>query len=224
MASRRRYNRHADLVHAAAGSATMLAMAEPDAEMIASALTALSGRTHGVAAAAGNVADGAGLYAIYGDAASWLELGLGQAPTKTALYVGRADDNLATRELELHFGGRTGPSAVRRGVAALLRDHLGLRGLPRNPTRPEKFEYFTLSDEHDAALTAWMTAHLQIAVWPKPPECASLGDIEVAVLKKWSPPLNLRDSRSTSGAKNVAALKVMAADARTWAKEHGHKV
>ncbi|MBA3394359.1 MAG: hypothetical protein H0T89_17060 [Deltaproteobacteria bacterium] len=198
-------------------------MAEPDAEMITSALTALSGRTYGVPAA-DNVADGPGLYAIYGDAASWLELGLGAASAKTALYVGKADDNLVTRELELHFRGRAGQSAVRRGLGALLRDQLGLRGLPRNQTRPEKFEYFTLSEEHDAALTAWMTAHLQIAAWPKPSECASLGDIEVAVLKKWSPPLNLRDSRSTWGAKNVAAFKVMAADARAWAKEHGHKV
>ncbi len=199
-------------------------MAQPDVEMIASALTALAGRTHGMTAAAADVADGAGLYAIYGDAASWLELGLGPPPAKIALYVGKADDNLVTRELELHFGGRAGQSAVRRGLAALLRDHLGLRGLPRNQTRPEKFEYFTLSDEHEAALTAWMTAHLQIAAWPKPPECTSLGEIEVAVLKKWSPTLNLRDSRSTWGANNVAALKVMAADARAWAKEHGHKV
>jgi len=193
--------------------------------MIASACAALSGPRHTVLDATGNLADGAGLYAIYGDADSWSQLGLGQAPANAALYVGRAEDNLVTRELQTHFRtGRTGGSTVRRTFAALLRDHLALRGIPRNQTKPEHLADFALSEEQDALLTGWMTAHLEIAVWPKPPECKVLGDVEVAVLKRWGPPLNLRDTRSTWGARVTAARKLMAGDARTWARERGHKL
>jgi hypothetical protein len=197
----------------------MDAMSEaPSPEMIASACAALSTPRHKLVDAAGDVPDSPGLYAIYGDAEAWLQLGLGQAPPGAALYVGSLD--LLTQ----FRSGRTGQSTVRRSFAALLRDHLALRGLPRNQTKPERFAEFALSDEHDGMLTDWMNAHLEIAVWPKPPACADLGEIEVAVLKRWSPPLNLRDNRSTWGAKNSAAHKMMASDARMWARERGHKL
>ncbi len=182
----------------------------PSEEMIASAVAALS--TPSDAA----ISEPTGLYAIHGDPEGWLQLGLGQAPARTVLYVGKTEEDFRRR--------RTAQSAVRRSFAALLRDHLELRGLPRNQTKPERLADFGLSDEHDGMLTEWMTAHLTIAVWAKPPACEDLGEIEVAVLKRWSPPLNLRDTRSTWGAKNSAAQKVMASDARTWARERGHKL
>ena len=164
--------------------------------------------------AAGNAP---GLYAIYGDPAGWLELGLGKAPPGAALYVGKAE--------AVHFRtGRTAQSTVRRSFAALLRDHLALRGIPRNQTKPENLAEFALSEEHEVMLNDWMDAHLEIALWAQPPECAVLGEIEVAVLKRWSPPLNLRDKRSTWGARVSAAHKQMASDARDWARERGHRL
>jgi hypothetical protein len=188
--------------------------ADLTAELIASACAAISAPRHALLDAAG---DGPGLFAIYGDPAGWLELGLGTAPPGAALYVGKTE--------EMHFRSvRTGQSPVRRSFAGLLRDHLALRGIPRNQTKPERLAEFAVSEEHDVMLTEWMKAHLEIAVWAKPPECASLGEIEVAVLKRWSPPLNLRDNRSTWGARVSAAHKMMASDARTWAREHGHRL
>lgn len=185
-------------------------------EDVASATAALSGPRYKLLEATDKVPDSAGLYAIYAGPESWLQLGLGQAPPHAALYVGKAEEILATR-------GRTGQSAVRRTFAALLRDQLTLVGIPRNQTKPDRFADFALSDEHDAALSTWMTEHLEIAVWAKPEACEALGDVEVAILKRWGPPLNLRDSRSTWGAKVSAAHKVMASDARAWARERGHK-
>lgn len=171
------------------------------------------------------VPDAPGLYALYGSAAVWTALGLGAAPAGAALYVGKAEQSLKTRELEAHVrSGRTGQSAVRQSFAALLRDHLELRGMPRNPKKPERFDEYALSDDGEQRLTTWMTEQLEIAVWATPPDCADLGAIEVAVLKRWSPPLNLRDTRSTWGARVSSARKLMAADARTWAREHGHKL
>ena len=113
---------------------------------------------------------------------------------------------------------------MRQSFAALLRDHLELRGVPRNQTKPERFDEYALSEEDERRLTTWMTEQLQIAAWENPADCTDLGAIEVAVLKRWSPPLNLRDTRSTWGARVSAARKVMAADARSWAREHGHKL
>jgi hypothetical protein len=191
---------------------------QPLEELLASALATLSGPRHKLADAA---ADAPGLYALHGRPESWLDLGLGQSPTNTALFVAKFED---LRDLQLLTAGRSAQSTVRRTFAALLRDHLELRGLPRNQKKPEQLNDYALSDEHDALLTTWMTDHLEIAIWPQPPECTNLGDIEVAVLKKWSPPLNLRDTRSTMGAKVTTARKQMAADARAWARERGHKL
>ena len=188
--------------------------AGPSPEMIASVCTALSAPRHTLLEAAGNVP---GLYAIYGDPAGWLELGLGNPPPGAALYVGKTEA-VPFRSV------RTAQSPVRRSFAALLRDPLALRGIPRNQTKPERLSDFALSEEHDVMLTEWMDAHLETAVWTTPPECAVLGEIEVAVLKRWSPPLNLRDNRSTWGALVSAAHKMMASDARTWAREHGHRL
>ncbi len=186
-------------------------------EMIANAFAALAGPGQPLVAAP----VGAGIYAVHGDTESWLHLGVGPAPANSTLLVGRTED------LEPLRSGRTGQSDARRTFAALLRDHLELRGLPRNQTKPEQLADYTLSEEHDALLTGWITEHLTIAVWSPPRDLADVArlvDIEVAVLKRWSPPLNMRDARSRFGSKVTGARKAMAADARAWARERGHKL
>jgi hypothetical protein len=181
-------------------------------ETIANACAALAGPGQPLLAAPG----GPGIYAVHGDTTSWLHLGLGAAPANPTLLVGRTED------LEALRSGRTGQSDARRTFAALLRDHLELRGIPRNQTKPERPADYALSEEHDAQLTGWMTEHLTVAIWSPPPEI--LVDVEVAVLKRWSPPLNMRDTRSTFGAKVTAARKAMAADARAWARDRGFRL
>lgn len=185
------------------------------ARLFAEATASLAGHRHALTDA---VPDEPGLYALHGSAEAWTELGLGQAPAATALYVGRADE---LRDLR---SGRTGQSTVRQSFAALLRDHLELRGVPRNQTKPERFEIYALDEAADEKLTVWINAKVQLAVWAQPADCTNLGAVEIAVLKKWSPPLNLRDARSTWGARVSATRKAMANDARAWARERGHKL
>jgi hypothetical protein len=168
------------------------------------------------------VADRAGLYAIYGIADSWRQLGLDDPPDERPLYVGKAEKSLLVRDLGTHFRvGCTGQSTVRRTFAALLRDKLGLRGIPRNQQNPERPAHFALSAEHDAELNQWMNASLDLAVWTKPEDCSNLGAIEVGVFAKWSPPLNVRDNTSPWRKRVSAARKIMATDARAWAAERG---
>jgi len=45
-----------------------------------------------------------GLYAIHGAAGVWRDLGLGDPPGDRPLYVGKAEDNLVSRDLKTHFG------------------------------------------------------------------------------------------------------------------------
>jgi hypothetical protein len=159
-----------------------------------------------------------GLYALYGDRGTWKELQLGEPPDGRPLYIGKAEDSLVSRDLKTHFGeGRTGQSTVRRSFAALLHDTLELRGMPRNPAKPGYFSNYGLSPAHDTALTRWMREHLQLAVWPKPNDCAySLSQIEAALLAELLPPLNLQGVVTPWRAKVKAARAAMAEEARTW--------
>jgi hypothetical protein len=158
-----------------------------------------------------------GLYAIYGDEV-WEELGLGAAPDDRPLYVGKAEDSLATRDIKTHFGdGRTGQSTVRRSFAALLAQRLDLHGMPRNPGKPAHFSNYGLSPSDDRKLTDWMKEHLRLAVWPKPTSLdVTLIDIERAVLVRLQPPLNLKDVVTPWAPMIKEARKALADEARAW--------
>jgi hypothetical protein len=186
--------------------------------VIFEARTALE-RSSPLAGAEARVPNRPGLYAIYGDAKTWTGLGLGEPSDRRPLYIGKAEDNLATRDLKTHFGdGRTGQSTVRRSIAALLHDTLGFRGIPRNPAKPAHFSNYGLSAEDDAALTAWMRERLHLAVWEKPRGCKHpLTNIEVALILKCLPPLNLDCVITPWRSQVKTARAVMAGEAKAWA-------
>lgn len=162
-----------------------------------------------------------GLYAIYGDTTAWNDLGLTPMPD-LPLYVGKAEESLARRELQGHFAvnpelkAQTGSSTVRRSFAALLRGTLELHGIPRNPAKPDHFSNFGLSVEHDLLLTRWMHARLAVVVWAAPRIFEMpLADIERYVIRRWTPPLNLAENPApATGLK--AARAAMAAEAKAW--------
>jgi hypothetical protein len=49
-----------------------------------------------------DVPDSPGLYAIYGSATAWEELGRGRQPDERPLYVGKAETSLVARDLKTH--------------------------------------------------------------------------------------------------------------------------
>ena len=129
--------------------------------MLASkAVDALSGTRYAIADAIDHVPPKPGLYAVYADPETWQELNL-EIREGCPLYVGKAEQSLQSRDIRTHFAtGRTGSSTVRRSFAALLRDPLRLRGVPRNMARPERPANFGLAAEGDERLTAWMREHV----------------------------------------------------------------
>lgn len=125
------------------------------------------------------------------------------------------------RELRGHFAvdparhARTGGSTVRRSFAALLREPLGLRGVPRNFANPGHFSNYGLSEEHDTILTSWMHQHLALAVWASDGSPGHLKSVESDVIVQWAPPLNIAGNpRPTPGL--TTARATMATEARTW--------
>lgn len=188
----------------------------------ADALRALSGPTWPVVEAAAHVPATPGLYAIYGDERAWRDLGL-EPESDRALYVGKSEDSMLGREVGDHFAAlpgrtaRTGSSTVRRSFAAQLRNQLDLHAVPRSPEKPERPANFGLADGGDARLSAWMHAHLRIAVWPKPTalSLAEQEEVETAIIQAWTPPLNLRRNPHPHP-QLKAARAAMADEVRAW--------
>lgn len=158
----------------------------------------------------------AGLYAVHGDDAVWVELGLGQPPDARPLYVGKAERSLAGRDIGTHFStGRTGSSTLRRALAGLLAGQLDLHGRPRNIASPGHFANFGLDPDGDARLTDWMHQHLRIAVWPSLAG-VSLDPLETLVLQALQPPMNLAKVKTIWRPIVSDARARLADEARAW--------
>ena len=181
----------------------------------ADALEELSGIRHRRKDAAVLVAKRAGLYAFYGDERAWSELELTPAFAGQPLYVGKAEKSLQGRDVGTHFAtGKTGSSTVRRSLAALLADDLGLVPVPRNLAKPDGSANFALEPAGDARLSDWMERRLLLATWVKP-DGVLLDDVETAVVRRLRPPLNL-DKVGEPRERLRSARKRMADIARTW--------
>jgi hypothetical protein len=183
--------------------------------LVAAALESLAGCKHGHAEAIELVEKKPGLYAFYGDARAWKDLGLRPAFEEQPLYVGKAEKSLNGRDVGTHFAtGKTGSSTVRRSLAALLADELNLVAVPRNLAKPDGSANFGLDPASDTRLSDWMEQRLTLATWVKPPD-ATLDTIETAVVRQLRPPLNL-DKVGESRERLRAARKRMADIARAW--------
>lgn len=157
-----------------------------------------------------------GLYAVHGDEPVWTQLGLATSSDVRPVYIGKAEDSLAGRDVGTHFKtGRTGSSTVRRSLAALLRVPLDLRAQPRNPANPGHYANFGLEHAGDERLTAWMCENLRLATWPSPAG-TNLGEMETAVLATLEPPLNIDKVRTPWRSQVQGARKQMADEARRW--------
>lgn len=142
-----------------------------------------------------------------------------------SVYVVKAEVSLVSRDLNGHFATnpnskpRTGGSTVRRSFAALLRESLDPHAVPRNLAQPERFANYGLADGGDARLSEWMHSRLTLAVWPAPTGMTiALGDVETAVIVRFTPPINL-DKNPGKLARVSDARAKMATEAAAWRPE-----
>lgn len=184
-------------------------------EVIAEALMSLAGMSLAYSDAVQLVPKHPGLYAFYGDDRTWSDLGLIRAYDGQLLYVGKAERSLNGRDVRTHFAaGKTGSSTVRRSLAALLVDELGLVAVPRNLAKPDGSANFGLDEASEVRLSGWMQQRLSLATWSKL-EDAVLDEIETAVVRRLRPPLNL-DKVGEPRQRLREARKHMADTARAW--------
>jgi hypothetical protein len=190
-------------------------MATHQDPVIEAALQTLAGERHDRSRAADLVPDQPGLYAFYGEKQPWTELALEPAFDGQPLYVGKAERSLNGRDVRTHFAtGKTGSSTVRRSLAALLIDDVGLVAVPRNLAKPDGSANYALDPPSDARLSTWMENHLRLATWVRP-DGLVLGDIEIAVVLRLRPPLNL-DKVGEPRERLRRARRRLADQARAW--------
>lgn len=187
----------------------------------AAAAALLTSRRLTAAAAATDLPNTPGLYAVFAELDAQEQLGLPVCVGELPIYVGKSETSLLKRDGETHFKlGQTGQSILRRSIAALLHDALGLCGQPRNPSDPGYFDKFGLAPQHDEALQRWIGEHLTISTWLKPSDAGDqagdfLLEIERALLKLWTPPLNERDNPGRW--RELRKIRrIMAEEARAW--------
>lgn len=114
------------------------------------------------------------------------------------LYLGKAEKSLRKRDVRQHFGvGKTSRSTLRRTLAALPVDELKLRPVPRKRSPGAKGpKTFDLDNYSDLALSAWMSAQLELRAWVPHDSSVILGDVERRLIKELHPPLNLTHAGS----------------------------
>jgi hypothetical protein len=115
--------------------------------------------------------------------------------TKGALvYIGKTESSQLTRDLKQHLAdGQTGHSTLRRTLAALLRNRIGLHPYSRSETEAtdRRFKHYKLDDEGERKLTAWMRANLGFAFLRYDCDIAEIRRHEVEMIREAIPVLNL---------------------------------
>lgn len=133
------------------------------------------------------------------------------------IYIGKAEDSLARRELKDHFAsGKTGKSSLRRSLGAILKSDLGLIAIPRSSKASKKdISCYKFTDSGEELLTNWMVQHLEIGYWKYDISLdIVLGDIEKLVLLRVHAVLDL-DPRTVAlnkHGKHVKMLRTKCAD------------
>lgn len=115
------------------------------------------------------------------------------------LYIGIAErQGLAARGLKMHLK-RTRMSGLRRSLAALLRDELGLS----SQVVAARGGMFGLTPAGDTALTDWMLRHLRVT-WIAHPEPSA---VERSIVEAELPPLNYDHATHGPYAAEMRALR-----------------
>lgn len=150
--------------------------------------------------------DVGGIYAMLLDMPEALEAALARAHLtldplrlgrRAILYLGATDDSLR-RRLKCHLSNDTCRSTFRMSLGALLAEELNLVARPVPGQR-----YFGFEPDSEAMLSAWINAHVSVAV-----RCAPHAMVEEkSLIASRGPVLNIQHRRDRTGAEAVLLLR-----------------
>lgn len=161
---------------------------------------------------------GPGAYAwwLREDASTLAERRLEETDQSRLLYIGKSESSV-TKRIQAQHLRRTRSSALRRSLAALLADELGLHTTVYR-TSPEALGgKWGLRADGEQALTRWMEEHLEVS-WL---ECANMRttakDLEKRLVTSLQPPLNGTHVTGTDFGRDLKRRKAELRDQSTLA-------
>lgn len=136
-----------------------------------------------------------GIYALFAGRLTgnaWSDLGLQPAPNtpptrRDLLYIGVATDGFRKRYHPAARSCRT--SSPRFSFGALLREKFGL--VPA-PARPHQTAHWRFEPQSERWLSDWMNTHLEYACIASEEQRGVLEAFEANLIRKLSPPLNIK--------------------------------
>lgn len=152
------------------------------------------------------VPDAGGVYAMLLDHPEALAPALRRANLKLdalrlgkrdILYLGATEDSLR-RRLKAHLSDDTCRSSFRMSLGALLAEELNLVAVPR-----PRLRYFGFDRDSEARLTAWIEAHVSVAVRTSPHAMVE----EKTLIGLKDPVLNISHRRFQPSASAVMLLR-----------------
>lgn len=106
------------------------------------------------------------------------------------IYIGETERNLAERLFDEHLkSGKTGRSALRRNIGAVLKGQLSLKAVARSKRKSSQDIYcYRFTYDGEEKLTKWMKEKLQVSVYPYN---LNLKTLEDALIARAEPIMNL---------------------------------
>lgn len=128
----------------------------------------------------------------------------------TIIYIGKTESSQVKRDEKTHFcNGGTKNSTLRRSLGAILREELQLTPIPRSYTEKTemRFTNYCFDDLGEKLLSEWMKNDISLSFWEFDGSIDELEIIEIDIIQKLVPILNLKNNNNNPWKKEIMTLR-----------------
>lgn len=151
----------------------------------------------------------AGIYAIGFDGNEFPLASATHIKKGDIIYLGKAETDLKTRDIKTHLKtGRSGSSTLRRSLGAILKE---LTPIPRSckENSSKRFTNYKFTSDGEQKLTDWMKTNLSLSYWKWKGSIPDLREMEVKIIKKVCPILNIQNNPNNDWISEVRDLRTV---------------